>query len=257
MAKSSGLGDAFWIDQYDMSGDVGSIQSIAAPLATQEVPGINRHAQERIGLRHDGTMAWQSWFNKDSASGAEGAHDILSTLPTADRQVTYGRGTAAGSAASSCLSKQIGYDGTRGQDGSFTFAVSVQGNSPAGSKTCLDWGVLLTASPRTDTTATAPATGLDLGASPTSYSHGWAAYAHMLAFTGTSVTLTLSDSANNSAFTNLTDGAFAAFSARGKQRIASSSATATVRRYVRVSTTGTFSNAVFLVNFVRYQVAAS
>ena len=58
MAKSSGLGDAFYIDEYDMSGDVGSIQSIACPMAVQEVPGVNKYAQERIGLKHDGSIAW-------------------------------------------------------------------------------------------------------------------------------------------------------------------------------------------------------
>lgn len=258
MAKSSGLGDAFWIDQYDMSGDVGQIQSIATPLVTQEVPGVNVYAQERIGLKHDGSMAWNSWFNVDATAGAEGAHNILSTLPTADRIATYCRGTAVGSAAASVVSKQIGYDGNRGADGSFTFGVSVQGNAAAvGQRAGLDWGVLATAGKRTDTSATSPATGLDLGASPISYSQGWAAYLHVFAFTGTSVTITLQDSANNSAFTSLTGGAFAVVSGRTKERLQSSSATATVRRYLRVITAGTFSNVVFGINFVRYEAAAS
>jgi len=37
----------------------------------------------------------------------------------------------------------------------------------------------------------------------------------------------------------------------------STTTTATIRRYVRVATTGTFSNAQFAVNFVRYVVAQS
>jgi hypothetical protein len=257
MAKQSGLGDNCYIDQYDMSGDIGSLGTIATPLTTQEVTGISKFGVERIGLLHDGTIAFNSFFNPDTTSGAEGAHAVLKTLPTTDRLVTYCRGTTQGSPAASLASKQINYDGTRGQDGSFTFAVSAQGNSVAGALDGLAWGVLLTAGKRTDTTATSPATGLDLAASPTSFSFGWSAYLHVFAFTGTSVTITLQDSADNSAFTSLTGGAFGVVSARGAQRLASASTTATVRRYVRVITAGTFSNVVFAVNFVRYETAAS
>lgn len=253
MAKSSGLGNNLFVDGYELGGDVGRIDQIASPLAVQEVPGIKRFAQERIGLKHDGVINYNSYFNPDTTSEAEGAHVALSALPTADRIQTAWLGTGlAGDPAASIVSKQIDYAATREDSGALTFAVNGQANGYG-----LDWGVLLTDSPRTDGSATAPSTGLDLGASPTSYSQGWVAYAHLLAFSGTSVTFTLSDSANNSAFTNLTGGAFTAMTARGAARLESSSATATVRRYVRVSTTGTFTNAVFLINFVRYEVARS
>jgi hypothetical protein len=251
VAKQSGLGDNLWIDGYELGGDVGSLQRIACPLAVQEVPSIKQSAQDRLGLKHDGGIDFTAYFNPATTAGAEGAHAILSSLPTIDRIVTYGRGTVAGSPAASEVTKQIGYDGTRGDDGSFTFSISSQANGYG-----LDWGVLLTDSPRTDTTATTPATGLDLGASPTSYSQGWVAYLHLLAFTGTSVTVTLEDSANNSAFTGLTGGAFTAQTARGAVRLAQVGGW-TVRRYVRAVTTGTFSNAVFTINFVRYEAAAS
>lgn len=253
MAKSSGLGNNLFVDGFELGGDVGRIDQISCPMAVQEVPGIKRFAQERIGLKHDGNINYTSFFNPDTTAGAEGAHTVLAALPTIDRVQTAWLGTGvAGDPAATVVSKQIGYDATRGDDGSLTFSVAGQANAWG-----LDWGVLLDASPRTDTTATAPSTGVDLGASPTSYSQGWVAYAHLLAFTGTSVTFTLSDSANNSAFTNLTGGAFTAMTARGAARLASSGATDTVRRYVRVSTTGTFSNAKFLINFVRYEVARS
>lgn len=257
MAKQSGLGDNFYVDQYDLSGDVGSLGGIATPLTTQEDTGINKFAVERLGLLHDGTISYNAFFNPDATVGAEGAHAALKTLPTADRLVTYCRGTTQGSPAASLISKQINYDGSRGTDGSFTFGINAQGNSPVGALDGLAWGVLLTAGKRTDTTATSPATGLDLASSPASFSFGWSAYLHVFAFTGTSVTITLQDSADSSAFTSLTGGAFGVVSARGAQRLGSASTTATVRRYVRVITTGTFSNAVFAVNFVRYESAAS
>lgn len=223
-------------------------------MAVQEVPGVRDLGQVRIGLKHDGAHEWSSWFNVDASAGAEGAHNVLSTLPTADRITTYavGGASAIGTAASSQVGKQVNYDGSRGEDGSFTFGVSAQANAWG-----MDWGKLLTAGKRTDTSATSPATGIDHGASPTSRSFGWTAYLHVFAFTGTSVTITLQDSADNSSFTSLTGGAFAVVSGRTKERLASSSATATVRRYVRVITAGTFSNVIFGVNFARYEVAAS
>lgn len=252
MAKESGLGDNCWIDQYDMSGDVGSAGPLGSPLAVQEVPGIKRFAQERIGLKRDGTITFMSYFNPDITVGAEGAHLVLKALPTTDRQITYAHnpGAGVGAVAASLISKQINYDGDRAADGAFTWSVNAQANGFG-----LEWGNLLTAGIRTDTTATSPATGVDLAASPASYSFGWVAYLHVFAFTGTSVTVTLQDSADNSAFTSLTGGAFNAASARGVQRLAAGSTTATVRRYVRAITTGTFSNAAFAVNFVRYEQA--
>jgi hypothetical protein len=249
MAKSSGLGSGLFVDQYDMGGDANAVGDIGGGPALQESTGIKKFAVERLGLERDGRISATSFFNPDATVGAEGAHAILKGLPTTDRQVTYTSALTIGAPSASLISKQINYDGNRGADGSFMFAVDAQGNGYG-----LEWGNLVTAAPRTDTVATAPATGFDLAALPTSYAFGWVAYLHMLAFTGTSVTVTLSDSADNSAFTNLTGGAFTAATARGVQRLAGST-TATVRRYVRAVTTGTFSNAVFLVNFVRFEQA--
>lgn len=253
MAKSTGLGNNLFVDGYELGGDVGRIDQIACPMAVQEVPGIKHSAQVRIGLKHDGVIAYNAYFNPDDTAGAEGAHVALSGLPTADRIETAWLGTgAAGDPACSIVTKQIDYGPNREESGALTFAVNGQANGYG-----LDWGVLLDDSPREDTSATTPTEGVDLGASPTSYSQGWVAYAHLLDFSGTSVTLTLADSADNASFTNLTGGAFTAMTDRGAARLASSSATATVRRYVRVSTSGTFTVAKFLINFVRYEVARS
>lgn len=248
MTKSSGLGDRFTIDEFSMGGDVSVINSIAAPLAVQEVPGITVSAQERIGLLHDGVIDFGAYFNPSSSAGAEGAHTILKGRPTTDRIVTWWHGATIGNPAASLVSKQINYDGTREQSGAFTFACQAQANGYG-----LDHGVMLTPFQRTDTAAT-NGTSLDQSAST---SFGWAAYLHVKSVTGTSVTVKIQDSSDNSSFSDLSGAAFTAATGGTKQRIAASSATATVRRYVRVATTGTFSNAVFAVNFVRYTVAAS
>lgn len=249
MAKQSGLGDNFFLDEYDLSGDVGSLGRVGGGPATTDVTGINKSAFERIGLRLDGAIDFTSFFN-DQNTAPHGTFQVLKTRPEADRIGTYCRGAALGSPAASAVSKQITYDPSRSLEGAFTFTTNLAANGYGA-----EWGSLLTAGKRTDTAATSPATGVDLGDSPTSYSFGWTAYLHVFAFTGTSVTVTVQDSADNSSFTSLTGGAFTAATGLTKQRLTSSSLTATVRRYVRVITTDTFTNAVFAVNFVRYESA--
>lgn len=249
MAKQSGLGSNLYVDEYDMSGDAGSIDQLACPLEVETVTGIKMYAMERIGLRHDGLINVSTFFNKDNTTSAEGSHIILRGRPTTDRIVTFAIGPLAiGSPAASLVSKQITYDGTRAENGSFRFAVNSQANGYG-----LEWGELLTAGLRTDTAAT-NGTSYDFAAST---SFGWSSYLHMESFSGTNVTVTLQDSADNAAWANISGGAFTQLTARGKERIESSSSTATVRRYVRAITSGTFTSVTFAVNFMKFTTAKS
>lgn len=243
MAKQSGLGDNFYVGGYNFSGDVASLESISSSRATIGVTGIDKSAEERIHGIKDGGFDFTTYFNPAAAQ----AFPVLKALPTADVVCSYFRGTALGSPAASCVGKQINYDGARSDSGEFTLKASVQGNGYG-----LEWGRQLTAGARTDTTATSPATGIDTLASA---SFGAQAYLHVFAFTGTSVTVTLQDSADNITFTAMgTPMAFTAATAIGTQRIAIAN-TSTIKRYVRAITTGTFSNAVFAVNFVKNEEA--
>jgi hypothetical protein len=241
MAKLSGLGDNFYVAGYNLSGDTASLSRIGGGPAAMDQTGIDKSAFERIGGRRDGSMEWTSWFN--DAAGQ--AHQVLSALPTGNVICTYCRGTQLGNPAASMVAKQINYDPTRGADGVLSINVSAQSTDYG-----LEWGQQLTAGQRTDTTATSPATGLDGGGSTT---FGAQAYLQVFAFTGTSVTVTLQDSADNSTFAAIASPmAFAAASGITTERIA---ITGTVRRYVRAITSGTFSNAVFSVNFIRNDTA--
>jgi hypothetical protein len=242
MAKQTGLGDRLFIDGYDLSGDIGSLQRIGGGPAAMDVTGIDKSAFERIGGRRDGGIDFTSWFN--DAAGQ--AYPVLSALPTTDRTVSYFRGAAIGSPAASCIAKQISYDGTRGNDGAFTFTSSALSNNYG-----LDWGLQLTAGKRTDVAATNGAS-IDYGAVSTLF--GLQAYLHVFSFTGTSVTVTLQDSADNATFANITSAVFTAATGRTSERIAT---TGTVRRYVRAITTGTFSSAVFAVHFTRNETAVA
>jgi hypothetical protein len=236
MTKTSGLGDNAYVGGYNISGDVQSLNRISGSQAALEYTDITQSAHYRLGGLRDGVVEFVAFF--DPAAGAE--HPALSTLPTTDVAVSYLRGTAIGNPAASVVAKQINYDPTRAADGMLTFAVSAQSNGYG-----LEWGEQLTAGMRTDAAAT-NGTSLDYGAVSTTF--GGQAYLHLTAFSGTSVTVKLQDAADNLNFTDISGAAFTAATAIGWQRIAF---TGTVRRYVRAVTTGTFSNAVFAVNFVR------
>ncbi|MDX3643224.1 hypothetical protein, partial [Streptomyces sp. MB09-02B] len=68
MAKQSGLGQAFYLGGYNLSGDTGSGDDIGCGLAgTQDVTGIDKSAYERIGLLRDGRLNWTSFFNPATA----------------------------------------------------------------------------------------------------------------------------------------------------------------------------------------------
>jgi hypothetical protein len=241
--KQSGLGDHLLVDAFDLSGDIGSLSRIAGGPAPLEVTAIDKSAPERIGGLRDGGIEFQSWFNPVVLVGE---HKVLSTLPYGDRQVTYCRGYGLGSPAATCVAKQINYDPARGADGSLTIGIQALANAYG-----LEWGFQATAGLRTDTVATSPATGVD-GTAATAF--GLQAYLHVIAFTGTSVTVAIQDSADNATFAAVTGATFVAATGAGVQRIATLN-TATIRRYVRVVTTGTFSNAQFLVNVSRNETA--
>lgn len=241
MSKQSGLGDNLYVAGYDLSGDVGSIGRIGGGPAPLDLTDITQSAYERAGGLRDGGIDWSSWFNK--ASGQ--AHPRLSLLPTTDVLISYCRGTALGSPGAGLVGKQVGYDGNRGQDGSFTFALNAVANGYG-----IEWGRQLTAGKRTDGSAT-NGSSVDMGTGSTTF--GLQAYLHVFAFTGTSVTVKIqesSDDAAGDAFADVTGGGFTAATGITSQRIATAR-NLTVERYLRVVTTGVFTNAVFSVIVVR------
>ena len=241
MAKQTGLGDNLYVAGYDLSGDVGSLSRIAGGNSPLEVTAINKSGFERLGGKRDGGIEFQSWFNPTAAQ----AHDRLSNLPTSDVPLSYRRGTTLGNPAAELVAAQINYDGTRGEDGSLSFAVQALANAYG-----LEWGRQLTAGKRTDSTATNGAS-IDTTAAA---SFGAQAYLHVFAFTGTSVTVTIQDSADDSSFAAVTGLAFTAATGITTQRLATAN-DATIRRYLRAATTGTFSNAIFAVTIVKNELA--
>lgn len=246
MAKQTGLGDRLFVAGYNLSGDITAIGNVGGGPAAMECTGIDKSAFERLGGKRDGRLEATSWFNPGPE--ADAAHQVYSKLPTTDQVVTYCRGAALGSSAACLIGKQTNYDGSRGDDGAFSFAIATQ----ASAGVPLEWGELATAGIREDTEAT-NGDGIDGGASTTT---GLVAYLHVFAFTGTSVTVKLqqsSDDGDSDTYADVTGGAFTAATAVTAERIVTA-ADQTVERYLRVVTTGTFSVANFAVVLLRPQI---
>lgn len=246
MAKQTGLGDNFYCGGNDLSGDTANLSKISGLTVPIDITGINVSAYERIGGLRDGAIDFVTHWNP----GIGAAHSVLSALPTADTLLTYARGTTLGNPAACLNCKQINYDPTRAANGAITVAVTTQANQWG-----LEWGNQLTAGLRTDTAGTA-GTGVDLTAST---SFGFQAYLQVTAFTGTDVTIKLQDSADNVTFADLASGAFTQVTAApGTQRIAVGG-TATVRRYVRATTTtvGGVTSVTFNVVLVKNTTAVT
>lgn len=244
MGKQSGLGDNFYVGAYNLSGDISALSRIAGGPAALEMTGIDKSAIERKGGVRTGGMSFTSFFN--DATGQ--AHPTLSALPRTDVIASYFRGTTLGGQAASVVGKQINYDPQRATDGALTLGVDVESNAYG-----LEWGRMLTAGQRTDTSAT-NGTSVDFGAAG---SNGLQAYLHVFAFTGTSVTVKLQSSSDNGAgdaFADVVGGGFTVVSGLTSERIA---LTGAVERYLRVVTTGTFSEAVFAVNVVVNETAVA
>jgi hypothetical protein len=244
MTKQTGLGDLFFVDGYDVSGDINEVSNVHGGPNALPFTGINALGMERKGGLRDAGIAFISYFNP----AASQAHPVLSALPRTDVIAAYWRGGAIGNQAAELVAKQVGYDGQRGEDGSYKLSVDTQGNAYG-----LDWCHQLTAGKRTDTTGT-NGTGLDLTAST---AFGLQAYLHVFAFTGTNVTVTIQESSDNAVgdpYAAVTGGAFTAMTGIGSQRIATARGL-TVERYLRVTTTGTFTSVTFAVAVAKNTVS--
>lgn len=247
MPKQNGLGLEYWLSGFDLGNDIREFK-MACPQALHDVTGIDKKAPERIGGLRDGSLDLTVFFNP--AAGR--AHPRFSTLPSTDQLSTIAVGTTLGNPVLSAWSKQINYDPARANDGMLTFAAQMQGNGYG-----FEWGQLLTAGKRTDGGAT-NGTGLDLGSvSPGAF--GAQFYLQVFAFTGTSATVKVQHSDDNGGTDPYADLAGAAFTAVAAapnwQRVPT--AAIAVKRWLRVVTTGTFSNVQFAVAGARNPVATA
>jgi hypothetical protein len=238
VAKQTGIVSNLYVDDANLSGDVGAVNTIAMSRAQLNVTGIDKDHMERLPGLGDATIGFTSFFN------TTGAHAELSAMGTAAKIVTVSLGTAVGAPAASLVGAEMSYSPTRGEDGSLVanteFTAHIDG---AG----IEWGELHTAGGRETFTAAGSASTLDGG---TATSTGAAAYLHLFSIGSGTATFKIQDSADDSSFADVTGLAFTAVSAGTAQRVATAG-TATLRRYTKVVATGTFGTAVVAVNLIR------
>ena len=235
MAKITGIGANLWVDQYNVSGDVGAIDSIASSRAQLDVTSIEDDYMSRLPGIGDGSISFTGYFNVTSPS----LHNSIgSAFGTAISIITAAFGTAIGSPAASLGAARATYNTTRGADGSL--AVNVSAESGIGYGT--DWGVLLAGRGTATGTAT---TTVDGGAATTG---GAQAYLHVVSVSAGTVTITVQDSSDNSTFNNVTGLSFTA-TAAGTAEYKATAAGATIARYLRFNCSG--GTAVFALNVAR------
>lgn len=242
MSKGTGIGQRLYVGGYNLSGQIGSLSSIGGGPATLDVPDITQGAMARIGGHRDGRIEFDAYWDP-----AANAHARLSLLPTTDAIMTFCAGTTIADWSASLTEKQVGYDPTRGEDGSLMLKSQALANGYG-----LEWGQLLTAVERTDTGATNGA-GVDFAAAT---AFGLQAWLQVISFTGTDVTIKIQESSDNAvgdAFADVVGGGFTQVTSGPQAQRIETSRTLAVERYLRVVTTtsGGFSSLVFLVQVAK------
>lgn len=240
MTAESALGSRFFVDGYDLSGDVGQISGLSINVSPLSVSTIDASGEKRIHGRVDGEISWNVFF--DTAL----SHVALAGMPRTDRYAMWAHECAAiGDTGMAIRGKQINYDWGLGADGGLVGTVQAMGNG-----TPVEPGILLTPGKRTDSGAT-NGSSHDFGAAT---AYGCSAYCFLTAFTGTDITIAIEDSANNSAFASISGGSFGQFTGIGATRL-QTAVNGAVRRYTRVvtSTSGGFTSATFVVLFARHE----
>jgi len=238
-AKTSGLGDDLYVAGFHIGGDVRQVQLNGGPSNQLDVTDITQSGHARLGGQRTGKTALVSYMD----TGAGNEHAAFSPLSTSDQIVTYLRGQSLGGPVACCNVKQLNYDATRAADGMLTFAVDGESNGFG-----LEWGVQLTADPRTDTTGTTGAF-FDQGAGGT---FGAQAYLHLVSLTGTNVDVSITHATTSGgSYSSLIDFG----SLTSAPQAVRGTAAGTVNEFLKVVTTGTFTSAVFFVAFMLNQVA--
>lgn len=243
MTKRSGLDMRCFVAGYDLSGDINSFGSIQGGMEPLDGTDITMSANGRMGGRRSGSVQFVAFF-EDTAGHA---HPRLGALPTGQQDVMGLVGRSIGGASFCMRSRQVNYDGSRDAEGSFLFTVDFQSDGFG-----LEWTEQLTAGRRTESTATNGASLDGLASSAL----GWQAYLQVFALASGTPTIKLQDSADDSAWADLSGGGFGVIAANSTARIAGG-ATDTIRRYVRVATTGTFTGLDFAVGLARNLTAVT
>jgi len=242
MAKTTGLDTRLYVEGYDLSGDANSLGSAGWSQNLLDVTTLDSSAIKRIVGEASGQMTVNVWF--DAASNK--SHSVFTSLsgkqPTADQTVLVPMGSAVGAKSAGIVAKQADYsvDSAPGSAISGVVNYSSTGGAP------LEFGEMLTAHDDTHSSA-GSGTVVDSGASS---SNGASAYLQLLSLDSGSVTVNLQESTSSGgSYANFMT--FSTVAAAGAPTAVRQTMEGTVQRYIKVVTTGTFSNAKIAVALCR------
>lgn len=245
MAKQAAIPAALLVDGVVLSGDVREVmmRNSSTPIDVTAIAATG--GIERIHGLADGEISIVTHFNKAAAQ----EHLTLRAKGSdADRAVLFYEGSAVGNMAAGIVAKQINYDPSRAADGSLTSAIQCLSDGSG-----LEYCELLTAGQQTDASATASAGFQAIEGDATAF--GLAAYIQVISLGSGTPTVKLqqsSDDGGSDAYADITGGTFGVVAAGTGARIVT--AVQSVEEYVKVVTTGTFTDLVFVVAMTRYPI---
>ena len=239
MSKITGMGSKLFLDGINITGQVGAIDTLAAPLSVGVCTDISQLGFARQGLLRDGLLEFSStWLN------ADGAHTKLDDLPTVDVSAVVAMPAGVGNIMARLGAKQVNYDMDRPEDGSLNTKVQCVGSDGLG----LEYGIQLSAGDE-DFTGTAQTASTDNAVATT----GGALFVVCTEFTGTTLDVDLQQSTDDGAgdaFANIDASASLTVTVEGSQRSTIGAAVG-VERYVRANISGTFTTATLLIGYTR------
>ena len=241
MAKTTGLNTRIYAAGYDLSGDVSSLGGVGVMSELYDVTTLSDGAVRRLSGLASGSVSVSAFM--DTAAGKDHALWISNSgaKPTADQTVLIPLDASAiGGACLGMDAKQATYNIERPTGSAIAASVeyaSADGSSP-------EWGVMLTAGSVTDSSGTAY-TAHDNGSST---SNGAAGYAQLFSLTSGTVVWIIEHSTDNITYATLLS--FTSAAALTGERVATA-AGATVNRYTRLVSSGTFSTAQLAAGIAR------
>ena len=241
MAKVNGLNVRLYVEGYDLSGDANSLSSVGYTNELLDVTTLDVSAYKRVVGIVDTELTVDAWF--DNAASKQ--HAVWTSnsgkQPTTDQEIMIPMGSAVGDQFVGLAAKQGTYSTTRAPGSAIAANAVFSANGSAA-----EFGEMMTAHDDTHSSA-GSGTVVDSGAATT---NGGTGYLQLLSLASGSVTVKIQESSSSGGtYSDLTTfSTVAAAAAPASERTTMSG---NVARYLKVTTTGTFSNAKIVVGFSR------
>ena len=242
MAKPNGLNVRLYVEGYDLSGDANALSGLGYTSELIDVTTLDVSAKKRIVGVADAEVGVEAWFDPASSRQHAVWTSNSNKMPTADQDILIPMGSAVADPCVGMVSKQSTYTMTRAPGSAIAASATYTTSDGSG----LEFGTMLTAHDDTHSSA-GSGTVVDGGAAT---SNGGAGYLQVFSVASGSVTVNLQESTSSGgSYSNfMTFSTVATAAAPTSERLTMEG---TVQRYIKVTTTGTFSDAKIAVGFTR------